>query len=29
LIWFTNLPKVNGGYRIGVTDIGLLGTGNG
>ena len=29
LIWFTDLPKVNGGYRIGVTDIALLGTGAG
>jgi hypothetical protein len=25
LLWFTNLPKAPGGYRIGVTDIGLLG----
>lgn len=29
LIWFTNLPKVNGGYRIGVTDLALLGRGAG
>jgi serine/threonine protein kinase len=25
LIWFTNLPKAGGGYRIGITDISLLG----
>jgi hypothetical protein len=25
LIWFTNLPRAHGGYRIGVTDITLLG----
>jgi len=25
LIWFTNLPHANGGYRIGVTDVTLLG----
>jgi hypothetical protein len=25
LLWFTNLPKVSGGYRIGVTEISLLG----
>jgi hypothetical protein len=25
LVWFTNLPKVDGGYRVGVTDIALMG----
>ena len=25
LVWFTNLPKVNDGYRIGVTEVALLG----
>jgi hypothetical protein len=25
LIWFTNLPRTRGGYRIGVTDVALLG----
>lgn len=25
LIWFTNLPKVQGGYRAGITDLALLG----
>jgi hypothetical protein len=25
LIWFTNLPRANGGYRIGITDVALLG----
>lgn len=29
LVWFTNLPKLRGGYRIGVTDIALLGNGAG
>lgn len=25
LLWFTNLPRTRGGYRIGVTDLALLG----
>lgn len=25
LVWFTNLPKANGSYRIGVTEVALLG----
>ena len=25
LIWFTNLPRASGGYRIGITDVALLG----
>jgi putative peptidoglycan lipid II flippase len=25
LVWFTNLPKTSGGYRIGVTEVALLG----
>jgi len=25
LLWFTNLPRASGGYRIGVTDMTLLG----
>jgi hypothetical protein len=25
LVWFTNLPKADGGYRIGVTEVALLG----
>jgi hypothetical protein len=29
LIWFTNLPRARGGYRIGVTDVTLLGPGAG
>jgi hypothetical protein len=29
LIWFTNLPRTSGGYRIGITDVALLGPGAG
>ena len=29
LIWFTNLPRTGGGYRIGVTDVALLGPAGG
>ena len=29
LLWFTNLPRARGGYRIGVTDMTLLGPGAG
>lgn len=29
LLWFTNLPRAHGGYRIGVTDMTLLGPGAG
>jgi hypothetical protein len=29
LVWFTNLPRAHGGYRIGVTDMTLLGPGAG
>ena len=29
LIWFTNLPRAPGGYRIGITDLALLGPAGG
>jgi hypothetical protein len=29
LLWFTNLPRAHGGYRIGVVDMTLLGPGAG